>query len=225
MSPDSNKTKAKHANTNDHSKKNIKVVFKFRGGEVNTDNLPKDVLDVRSEERSVMFEGKTFWFSEVLGPNSNQLETYKKSCKEIIGKVLEGYNGTIFVYGNSGSGKTFTMLGPDSVIEYLSSKDMFKQTIDSATADKFGIILRASNEIFELMNKGFEDKTLVGFKTNVQYFEIYWEKIYDLIEYTGESSNIKMTKTGETYADPMTKREVTWPKDIWDILKIGQEHK
>lgn len=123
--------------------------------------------------------------------------------------MLEGYNGTIFVYGNSGSGKTFTMLGPDSVIEYLSSKDMVNHNIDSATADKFGIILRASYEIFELMNKGFEEKLLVGFKMNVQYFEIYMEKIYDLIEYTGETAYIKMTKTGETYADPMTKREVT----------------
>ena len=161
----------------------------------------------------------------MLGPNSTQLETYKLSWKDVIRRILDGYNGTIFVYGNSGSGKTYTMLGPDSVIEYLSSKDMTNQSIDQKMADKFGIILRASNEIFELMNKGFAEKVIVGFKMNVQYFEIYMEKIYDLIEYTGETAHIKITKSGESYVDPMTKWEVSTPQDICKILEIGQKHK
>lgn len=207
------------------SKKNIKVIFKFRGGEQSTENLGPDVLEVRSHEKSVMFEGKTYKFSEALGPTTTQFETYQKSCKEVISKVLDGFNGTIFVYGNSGSGKTHTMLGPDSVVEYLSSPDMKNQNIDPGMAADFGIILRACTEIFELMNKSFTRGENIVYKMNAQYFEIYMEKIFDLINYTGEGANLKTTKAGETYIEPMTKCEIRTPQDVCRILEIGQKHK
>ena len=40
---------------------------------------------------------------------------YTRTSKEAIASVTEGFNGTIFAYGQSGSGKTYTMLGPDAV--------------------------------------------------------------------------------------------------------------
>jgi len=46
---------------------------------------------------------------------------YDATAQPIVENVLEGYNGTIFAYGQSGSGKTHTMLGPDSVVEYLAA--------------------------------------------------------------------------------------------------------
>jgi len=210
---------------NESAKKNIRVVFKFRGGEVGTDNLGTDVLELFTNEQKVVFEGKTYKFSEVLGPETTQIETYQKSWKDVIGKVLEGYNGTVFVYGNSGSGKTFTMLGPDSVIEYLTSPDSKNKNIDPEIGASFGIILRACTEIFDLINRSFTKGEKIEYKIYVQYFEIYMEKIFDLVNYTGEGANLKTTKTGETYIQPMTAREVRSPQDVWEILEIGQKHK
>jgi kinesin family protein 5 len=201
------------------------VIFKFRGGEEGTDNLEKDILDINSANHSVCFEDKTYVFSEALDSESTQYATYLKSSKEVIGKVLEGYNGTIFVYGNSGSGKTYTMLGPDSVVNYLSSPDMKNQTIDPSMAESFGIILRACTEIFELMNRNFSKGEYVGYGMTAQYFEIYMEKIFDLINYTGEGASLKTAKTGETYIDPITKVEVRTPQDVCKILEVGQKHK
>jgi centromeric protein E len=42
-------------------------------------------------------------------------QIYLKNCKQIVDRVIEGYNGTIFMYGQTTSGKTYSMLGtPDS---------------------------------------------------------------------------------------------------------------
>ena len=44
---------------------------------------------------------------------------YKVGAHETIQQFMKGYNGTIFAYGQSGSGKTYTMLGPDEVVEVI----------------------------------------------------------------------------------------------------------
>ncbi|CAI2365274.1 unnamed protein product [Moneuplotes crassus] len=223
--PQEDNTKAKKGKKVSSSKKNIKVVIKFRGGEVDTENLTPEQLKINQEQKSVFFDERTYVFSEALGPAITQAETYQVSCKEVISKVLEGYNGTIFVYGNSGSGKTYTMLGPDSVVEYLSSPDMQNQNIDPNISANFGIILRACTEIFELMNKSFKKGENVGYSMTAQYFEVYLEKIFDLVNYTGEGASLKTSKSGETFIDPMTKIDVRTPQDVCKILEIGQKHK
>ena len=45
----------------------------------------------------------------VFGQNSRQLDVYNLTARPIVDFVLEGYNGTIFAYGQTGTGKTFTM--------------------------------------------------------------------------------------------------------------------
>ena len=52
--------------------------------------------------------------------------------------LLEGFNGTIFAYGQSGSGKTFTMLGPDSVVEAI--KEGGSAGIPEETQEMYGLI-------------------------------------------------------------------------------------
>jgi Cdc6-like AAA superfamily ATPase len=54
---------------------------------------------------------KQFTFDNVYDWTNTQAEIYKETCSPIIGNILEGYNGTIFAYGQTGTGKTFTMTG------------------------------------------------------------------------------------------------------------------
>lgn len=65
-------------------------------------------------------------------PNSTQVSIYEQSVKPIVDSVLDGYNGSIMAYGQTSSGKTHTMLGPD---------------IDDS--DNKGIIPRMVEGIFE----------------------------------------------------------------------------
>lgn len=53
--------------------------------------------------------GHEFTFDKVFGSNSKQEDVFEFCAKPIIKSALEGYNGTIFCYGQTSSGKTFTM--------------------------------------------------------------------------------------------------------------------
>jgi Cdc6-like AAA superfamily ATPase len=50
-------------------------------------------------------------FGKVFGPSSRQKDLFEQSISPIVNEVLEGYNCTIFAYGQTGTGKTYTMEG------------------------------------------------------------------------------------------------------------------
>lgn len=56
-------------------------------------------------------QGKVYLFDKVFKPNASQEKVYNDSAKSIVTDVLAGYNGTIFAYGQTSSGKTHTMEG------------------------------------------------------------------------------------------------------------------
>uniref|UniRef100_A0A671MF83 Kinesin-like protein n=1 Tax=Sinocyclocheilus anshuiensis TaxID=1608454 RepID=A0A671MF83_9TELE len=103
---------------------------------------------------------KTFTFDTVFGPDSKQLDVYNLTARPIIDSVLEGYNGTIFAYGQTGTGKTFTMEGVRAVPE-------LRGIIPNSFAHVFGHIAKA------------EGDTSVFFV--ISYLEIYNEEVRDLL--------------------------------------------
>ena len=54
---------------------------------------------------------KSFSFDRVFGSNSKQVDVYKVVATPLVDEVLAGYNCTVFAYGQTGTGKTFTMEG------------------------------------------------------------------------------------------------------------------
>lgn len=60
---------------------------------------------------------RTFTFDLVYGEDSNQNEVYDECAFGLVESVIEGYNGTIFAYGQTGCGKTHTMMGPASSLD------------------------------------------------------------------------------------------------------------
>lgn len=66
-----------------------------------------------NKEITVKDKGNTrkFVFDRVFGPESEQVEVYKAVVAPLINEVLQGYNCTVFAYGQTGTGKTYTMVG------------------------------------------------------------------------------------------------------------------
>ena len=58
-------------------------------------------------------DNNEFYFNQVFRPDSTQKYVYDLAVRPIIDKVLDGYNGTVFAYGQTSSGKTHTMFGPN----------------------------------------------------------------------------------------------------------------
>ena len=103
---------------------------------------------------------KYFTFDAVFAANCKQKSIYDKCGATVVEAVLNGYNGTIFAYGQTGAGKTFTMEG---LPEPPESR---------------GIIPNAFQHVF--------DKVLVAeehqhFLVRASYLEIYNEEIRDLL--------------------------------------------
>ncbi|OMJ90760.1 hypothetical protein SteCoe_6838 [Stentor coeruleus] len=109
-------------------------------------------------------ENWKFKFDEFLH-NSTQEEVYDTCGRDIIHSVLEGYNGTVFAYGQTGAGKTYTMSGGSQNYKFR------------------GIIPRAISQIFNEI----QSKPEFSYVVKVSFAEIYNELIYDLLSSTPPS--------------------------------------
>ena len=110
---------------------------------------------------------KTFTFDSVFPPNTEQERIYKATAMPICDSVMEGYNGTIFAYGQTGTGKTFTMEGMNDPPELR------------------GIIPRAFAQVFEqIVSRGGE---ATEFLVRASYLEIYNEDVRDLLSKSATS--------------------------------------
>ena len=157
------------------SKESIKVCCRFRKEFDHADD-EYDAWDF-DEEASTIYYGerntkseKKWVYDYILVPDCTQAQMYEKVAKKTVIDFTEGYNGTIFAYGQSGSGKTYSMLGPDSIFETLAS---------SAENELYGITPRAVYQIFNIF-KDFE-RSGTKWKLTLSYIEIYNEKVKCLL--------------------------------------------
>jgi kinesin family protein 11 len=118
---------------------------------------------------------KTYTFDRVYPPDSTQEEIYSNSISPIVNETLKGFNCTIFAYGQTGTGKTYTMEGHGNY------------TLDSAVelSPHAGIIPRAAHEIFDYLEKNCQE-----FTVRVSFLELYNEELVDLLGTTMEPLKI-----------------------------------
>ena len=157
------------------SRETIKVCCRFR----KEFDHPEEDYDkwIFEDETSTIYYGDKFdknckkWtYDYILPPDTTQEQMNEKVAKKTITDFTEGYNGTIFAYGQSGSGKTYSMLGHESVLDSLS---------EDKSNDLYGIIPRAVFQIFEILKEFTRNGT--KWKLTMSYIEIYNEKIKCLL--------------------------------------------
>ncbi|EGG14874.1 kinesin family member 13 [Cavenderia fasciculata] len=132
---------------------------------------PLSPLELQSKEASPLdcisnkdivctYKGSTrqYQFDHVFPQDSRQQDLFDVGVRPIADEVLNGFNGTIFVYGQTGTGKTYTMEG---------KMDM---------QEEYGIIPRTIHYIFQTLEKAGSD-----YNVRVSHLEIYKEEIYDLL--------------------------------------------
>ncbi|AOW04557.1 Conserved hypothetical protein [Yarrowia lipolytica] len=131
---------------------------------------------------------RTFLYDHVFGPQTTQSEIYAHFSKS-TDQFVAGYNVTIMAYGQSGSGKSYTM-GTESVdVGSRSSSRMSTRDLDGGFAsdpvnpdpDHEGLVQRASADIFAKLEDKF-DKTMSELTVSVSYVELYNEQFCDLLD-------------------------------------------
>ncbi|XP_028416409.1 kinesin heavy chain-like [Dendronephthya gigantea] len=190
----------------DSSECNIKVVCRFRPqsqSEVNSGGLVMTKYPAKSNDTTV-FGNRVYTFDHVFRPAATQEEVYMLSAKPIVKDVLGGYNGTIFAYGQTSSGKTHTMEG------ILGDEDMQ------------GIIPRIVDDIFNYIYDMDEN---LEFHIKVSYFEIYLDKIRDLLDVSKTSLAVHEDKNRVPYVKGATERFVSSPEEVMDVMEEGKANR
>ncbi|KAL1491526.1 hypothetical protein ABEB36_012110 [Hypothenemus hampei] len=185
----------------------IKVVCRFRPLNDSEEKAgSKFVVKFPSggEENCISIGGKVYLFDKVFKPNATQEKVYSEAAKSIVSDVLAGYNGTIFAYGQTSSGKTHTMEG---VIG-----DPHKQ----------GIIPRIVNDIF---NHIYAMEENLEFHIKVSYFEIYMDKIRDLLDVSKVNLSVHEDKNRVPYVKGATERFVSSPEEVFESIEEGKSNR
>jgi kinesin family protein 6/9 len=118
-------------------------------------NIPKDEHGghVNNQQESWRFK-----FDKLLH-NATQEDVFDTCARDIVKSVVDGINGTVLVYGQTGAGKTFTMSGSMQNYKYR------------------GLVPRAISQVFQEIGSRFDNEYTV----RVSYLEIYNELLFDLI--------------------------------------------
>lgn len=152
----------------------------------------------------VSIGGKTYTFDNILKPNVTQEQVYNTAAKDIVVDVLNGYNGTIFAYGQTSSGKTHTMEG---VIGNPGLQ---------------GIIPRIIQDIF---NHIYNMEENLEFHIKVSYFEIYMDKIRDLLDVSKVNLAVHEDKNRVPYVKGATERFVSSPEEVFEVIELGKSNR
>ena len=158
-------------------------------------------------EQPNLFQLHRFTFDQVFDLDSNQIDVYTLTAKPAVQSVLEGYNSTIFAYGQTGTGKTYTMEG-----------FTFNQNDPNR-----GIIQRTIEDIFNYIMTTSSENT--KFIIRASYLQIYNEFISDLLKPEKKNLQIREDKKKGIYVDLLSEWAVRNPVDLYALLKRGTSYR
>lgn len=194
------------------SSENVRVVVRCRPlNRTEKENSDPDIVTIDSNAGSVLVrnpltnENKGFTFDGSYDLNSTQKEVYDQCARPIVDSVLNGYNGTIFAYGQTGTGKTHTMEGvPDD------------ETLR-------GLMPNAFNHIFETINGASSSKS---FLVRASFLEIYKDDVFDLLSTSKrQKMEVKEDKNKGVYVRDLSTYNVACANDLLKVLKVGQKQR
>lgn len=148
---------------------------------------------------------KSFTFDAVFGCNCTQRSIYDKCGATVVEAVLNGYNGTIFAYGQTGAGKTFTMEGASDPPELR------------------GIIPNAFQHIFDRVATAEDNQQ---FLVRGSYLEIYNEDIRDLLAKDPKNRlELKENVESGVYVKDLTSFVVKSSHEIDQVMQAGKKNR
>ncbi|KAI9793780.1 MAG: Kinesin heavy chain [Piccolia ochrophora] len=183
----------------------IKVVARFRpenkselerGGQPIVAFDTEDTCTLSSSEAS-----GAFTFDRVFDMSSRQTDVFDYSIRSTVDDILNGYNGTVFAYGQTGAGKSYTMMGAD---------------IDDD--DSRGIIPRIVEQIFTSI---LSSPGNIEYTVRVSYMEIYMERIRDLLAPQNDNLPVHEEKNRGVYVKGLLEIYVSSVQEVYEVMRRG----
>lgn len=132
---------------------------------------------------------------------SRQTDVFDYSIRPTVDDILNGYNGTVFAYGQTGAGKSYTMMGAD---------------IDDDVAK--GIIPRIVEQIFASI---LASPSNIEYTVRVSYMEIYMERIRDLLVPQNDNLPVHEEKNRGVYVKGLLEVYVSSVEEVYEVMRRG----
>ncbi|XP_073742445.1 kinesin-like protein KIF19 [Callorhinus ursinus] len=156
---------------------------------------PEDTLRAhRSRE-------KTFIFDTVFDQHASQEDVYRATTQHLVEGVVSGYNATVFAYGPSGAGKTYTMLGMDA---------------------EPGIYLQTLTDLFRAIE---ESRDNADCSVSMSYLEIYNEVIRDLLNPSSGFLDLREDSRGSIQIAGIMEVSTSNAQEIMQLLTKGNRQR
>uniref|UniRef100_A0A8D1MJH0 Kinesin-like protein n=1 Tax=Sus scrofa TaxID=9823 RepID=A0A8D1MJH0_PIG len=178
---------------------NIKVMCRFRPLNESEVNRGDKYIAKFQGEDTVMIASKPYAFDRVFQSSTSQEQVYNDCAKKIVKDVLEGYNGTIFAYGQTSSGKTHTMEGKLHDPEGM------------------GIIPRIVQDIFNYIYSMDEN---LEFHIKKNFVNVYLS-----ISVSKTNLSVHEDKNRVPYVKGCTERFVCSPDEVMDTIDEGKSNR
>ncbi|GAB9476159.1 hypothetical protein Gpo141_00013229 [Globisporangium polare] len=148
---------------------------------------------------------KKFTFDAAIPPECSQMDVYNKAAMDIVESVVNGFNGTVFAYGQTGAGKSHTMEGY------------------SEPPEEKGIIPNSFKHIFDRIAAESDTKQ---FMVYASYLEIYNEEIRDLLAQDPKNRlELKENLDTGVYVKDLTSKQVTGEAEIDAVMQQGKKNR
>lgn len=141
-----------------------------------------------------------FEFDQIFNENCKTSEVYEARTKDIVAAAVRGFNGTVFAYGQTNSGKTHTMRGSKA---------------------EPGVIPRAVHDLFQILEQDVDREFLL----RMSYMEIYNEEINDLLAPEHRKLQIHENIERGIYVAGLREEIVTSPEQVLDLMEFGESHR
>ncbi|KAF2916229.1 hypothetical protein DAI22_09g102500 [Oryza sativa Japonica Group] len=148
-----------------------------------------------STQPSIRFE-----FDRIFGEECRTADVYGARTKHIVDSAVRGFNGTVFAYGQTNSGKTYTMRG---------------------SGNEPGIIPLAVHDLFRTIEEHLDREFLL----RMSYMEIYNEEINDLLVPEHRKLQIHESIERGIYVAGLREEIVTCPEQVLEFMSFGESHR
>lgn len=164
----------------------------------------RGVVEIRNPNASPNEPPKSFTFDSIYDWNSKQRDLYDETFRPLVESVLNGFNGTIFAYGQTGTGKTYTMEG-------VRSDENQRGVIPNSFEHIFTHIARTQNQ---------------QFLVRASYLEIYQEEIRDLLA-KDQNKRLELKERPDTgvYVKDLSSFVTKSVKEIEHVMTVGNTNR
>jgi len=163
-----------------------------------------------------------FGFDWVFDERSTQEEVYARCARPAVVNALRGYNATVLAYGQTGTGKTYTMEGDRStMLAYGQQRFGLPGNAPTTDGAERGIIPRAIEDIFDYIARDSHARS--KYLVRVSYLQIYNETVSDLLKPERTSLSIREDKKRGVFVEGQSEWVVRTPSEIYSLLERGAQ--